>query len=150
MSDTPPLYVGIVELVRELWPNAKWTDSLRSQWRERLAKHRIDAVMKAIRMHHAESRGKDPCLADVLKHLRINEPAENSSCRISEEEKRKVEEDREAARKTLKAMHWDIRREARRKLEEIVKHRIADNPDHWTPIQCSLILAIVQNESSNP
>ena len=147
MSELPPLYVGIVDLVRELWPNATWTESLRQQWRERLARSSIDTVMKAIREHHANSRGKDPCLAEVLKQIRISEPAEMHACRIDEEEKRKVDEDRRQARITLQQMAPDLRNRYRKKLEDMVQKKIPEELEKWTPTQCSLILAIATNDS---
>jgi len=150
MTEThPPLYVGIIDLVRELWPNAMWTDALRTQWRNRLAKQPIDKVMQSIREHHANSRGKSPCLADVLKYLRINAPAEVSTCRIEEDEKRKVEKDRQETKTILRKMDSHQRSESRRKLEVIIKKKIPEDWEKWTQTQCSLILAIATSKSSS-
>lgn len=67
--NVPPLASEIVTLINELYPSVNWTNSMRTEWRQRLGTHKTEAVLKAIRDCYAED-GRYPHLSKVLTKLK--------------------------------------------------------------------------------
>ena len=73
----PPLDEAVVALVRDLWPEAQWTESMRQEWRARLSVFPVDRVVKAVRDSYAERTSKQPRLDDVIVRTKASAEPRN-------------------------------------------------------------------------
>ena len=148
----PPLHVDIVELMRDLFPKATWTKSLRIQWRERLARKKVKVVLLASRDHHAESKAYQPCLADVLRNTRLLDPhkGEWNKCGNEYPSDADLESDALNVNQEILKMDKDARTRAAAELQKFLSCPINPNPDTWTPTRRALICAIARTQSLSP
>jgi len=141
----PPLDQAVIDEIQQLFPQIKWTISMRTEWRKRLGMYPVDRVLAAIRDTYASDSGF-PSLPKIL--ARIKATAQPSQQRWVTDQKLQDEISQQVtyAKTFLKGLSTKRKKE----LVEIYRKRIGtvlpSKLDEWTKNQVMLAFTLVRSE----
>ena len=137
--------------IRGLWPNAKWTDPLREQWKDKLKKWNSNEICDALKNHHANSKATCPVLSDVLSLLRQNTRIDDHKSSANMPTLEELALMHEKMVKRIKGASKTELVKAKETARDICPVRSSDYSDDvskWTKIQVNLIYQTLTPENS--
>ena len=141
MADTE-LDETISTLIRELWPEANWTQAQRDEWRARLAPYPVERLEVALRDSYAANSTRTPRLDDVISKVKLSRVDVNN-WKTNEPDMKDIEKEESAARKRLA----ESTPEKKRKLVDLYRERVGtDLPDElgeWKRNQVMIAAALL-------
>ena len=133
-----------VGLVRDLWPDAKWTEAIRQEWRARLAPYPSNRVTRALRDSYAEASSRYPRLDDVMSRIRANASVPRNDWKDGQPDMRDIERDHKLARQKIK----DAPPEKMHRLVNLYRERVGtmlpENVDEWKRNQVMIAVALYE------
>jgi len=118
MADTE-LDETISTLIRELWPEANWTQAQRDEWRARLAPYPVERLEAALRDSYAANSTRTPRLDDVISKVKLSRVDVNN-WKTNEPDMKDIEKEISAARKRLA----EATPEKKRKLVDLYREKV--------------------------
>ena len=130
-----------IGLLRGLWPEAKFTDELRNQFKETLAQYPSDILAKAIKYLHRKRLNKTPSLPELLTIIKSMHKDE-----VNKVPYKLAALDEYALNREIERMRQDIdshsaaeREQAIEQVERILSKQISRKTQEWNRTTTAMI-----------
>ena len=136
----PELAKEVVDLVRGLWPNAKWNSILRKQWIDQLYRYSSKEICEALKHHHAKESFGAPRLSSVVAYIKGNRLTSNQTNEGNMPTKEEIEKQTKSMLEVISQASRDDIENAKKIAQDIMPRRDWDTEiDKWTRMQIALI-----------